>query len=309
MSSGSNARRLPVSAIVAARNRVGVIGRCLAAIEEARPYEIIVVDGQSSDGTARVAERFGARVIPDNGAGLAVARNLGAQAAVSDWIIYVDSDAVLEPDTIRDLLQEAHDQDLDAVQAQLLPLSDDASYWQRGEAWRRSNRERPGLARAVGCQATLIRRDIVVDPGFDPVFNGAGEDGDFFTRACAHGARVAFSGQAVAHHEDRRSAAAFIDQRIWHGRGLARSAVRGASHYRSAVAEDGSSAGGGLLRAPGYLPFMAVSIWALAVGFGLELARLAVHPTLRRSLQRGATVETGFGVLSRRPPDRDAPDS
>lgn len=307
MPSNSNSRRLPVSAVVAARNRADVIGRCLAALDEARPLEIIVVDGRSSDGTAKLAEQFGARVIPDHGAGLAVARNLGAQAAASDWIVYVDSDAVVEPDTIRALLQEAKEQDLDVVQAQLVPLSDDLSYWQRGEAWRRRNRERPGLARAVGCQATLVRRDIVVDPGFDPAFSGAGEDGDFFTRACAHGARVAFSGRAVAHHEDRRSAVAFIEQRIWHGRGLARSAVRDARRYGSAVAEDGSSAGPGMLRAPAYLPFMAVSMWALAVGFGLELLSLAANPTVRRSLQRGATVETGFGVLARRPPDGDAP--
>jgi hypothetical protein len=54
---------------------------------------------------------------------------------------------------------------------------------------------------------------------------------------------------------------------------------------------------------------MAVSIWALALGFGLELVRLAVHPKVRQSLRRGATVETGFGVLARRPPVGDAPDS
>jgi glycosyltransferase involved in cell wall biosynthesis len=296
---------VPVSAVVVARNREGVILRCLAALRDAGPDEIIVVDGRSSDDTLGVARRFGATVLSDDGAGLAAARNLGARAAHSDWIAFVDSDSVVEPGTLRLLVDEARELRLDAVQAKLLPISGRLSYWQRGEAWRRRNRETPGLARGLGCQATLIRRDILVSPGFDPVFTGAGEDGDFFARACAHGARIAFSDRAVAYHEDRRSLSDFVRQRIWHGRGLARSAFRDARHYRSAIAQDGSSAGSGAIQSPRFLLFLAVSMWALAVGFALELARLTVDPELRRKLKGGTNGEGGFGVLARRPPDRD----
>ena len=63
------------------------------------------------------------------------------------------------------------------------------------------------------------------------------------------------------------------------------------------------------MRSPWFLPFMAVSMWGLAVGFGLEMMRLGLDPKLRKKLGGGIDVETGFGVLTRRPPDGDAPRS
>jgi len=287
MSDPLSSDELPVTAVVVARNRAGVLGRCLASLARAGARDVIVVDGCSSDGTRGVARDHGAMVISDHGAGLATARNLGADHASGDWIMYVDSDVVVEPNTIRTLLWEAIDSPFDAVQARLDPVDRDLSYWQRGELWRRRRHEQPGPARAVGCQATLVRRRLVTDVRFDPLFSGAGEDGDFFVRATDAGGRVGFSAVAVARHEDRRSLVAFLRQRIWHGRGLARTALRQGRRYGSAARDEGSVVGSGILSEPQFALFMIASVWGLGLGFAIELAALACNRSLRQQLRNG----------------------
>ena len=135
----------PGTAVVVARNRAGAIGRCLRALALGHAGEVVVVDGRSTDGTASRAAALGAIVVSDEGAGLAAARNLGAEIASTEWIVYVDSDVVVEPATIRTLLMEAESERYDAVQARLDPVDRDLSYWQRGELWRRNSGSDPGL--------------------------------------------------------------------------------------------------------------------------------------------------------------------
>jgi glycosyltransferase involved in cell wall biosynthesis len=69
--------------------------------------EIVVVDGQSEDGTAEVAEKFGAVVIRRKFSGsFAIERNSGIERARNDWVFILDPDETLAPEflqTLRDL--------------------------------------------------------------------------------------------------------------------------------------------------------------------------------------------------------------
>jgi glycosyltransferase involved in cell wall biosynthesis len=61
------------------------------------PAEIIVVDNASSDDTAQVAARHGARVLHCAQRGVAHARQMGLEAAAGDWIASTDADSLPEP--------------------------------------------------------------------------------------------------------------------------------------------------------------------------------------------------------------------
>jgi glycosyltransferase involved in cell wall biosynthesis len=52
---------VPVSVVVPVKNEAGLLARCLSSVRWAD--EVFVVDSQSTDGTAEVGERMGARVV------------------------------------------------------------------------------------------------------------------------------------------------------------------------------------------------------------------------------------------------------
>lgn len=87
-----------ISVIVPARDEAGRIGPLLDAIVGApRVSEVIVVDDQSSDGTADIARVAGATVLsgtalPDGWAGKAWALQQGIAAASSEWVVTLDAD-------------------------------------------------------------------------------------------------------------------------------------------------------------------------------------------------------------------------
>src|SRR5687768_13967296 len=57
--------------------------------------EIVVVDSGSSDRTAEIAEKLGARVIESPWGGYARQKNYAADCATHDWILSIDADEAL----------------------------------------------------------------------------------------------------------------------------------------------------------------------------------------------------------------------
>lgn len=95
--------RVNISVIIPAYNAEEFLTRCLQALADSveTPYEIIVVDDGSTDGTRAVAERFKTRVLTTEGRkGPALARNQGAQVAEGDVLFFLDSDVCVKPDTL-----------------------------------------------------------------------------------------------------------------------------------------------------------------------------------------------------------------
>lgn len=86
-----------VTFIVPAHNEEFLIGRTLDALHMAagamkEPHEIIVVDDASTDATAALAVRCGARVISVDHRQIGAARNAGAAQAQGDMLVFVDAD-------------------------------------------------------------------------------------------------------------------------------------------------------------------------------------------------------------------------
>jgi len=105
-------RRSRVSVIIPARNEGHQIGRLLRSLEgqTVKPCEVIVVDDDSSDNTAIVAQEEGALVIgsellPEGWNGKAWACWQGACASTGDTLLFLDADTWLEPEGIEWLLR------------------------------------------------------------------------------------------------------------------------------------------------------------------------------------------------------------
>ncbi|WP_179107300.1 glycosyltransferase [Sediminibacillus massiliensis] len=80
-----------------------LLGNCLSSAKEI-VSEIIVVDTGSIDSTPSIAERFGAKVIHHPWQGdFSEARNAGLDHATGEWILILDADEELNPDSIDEL--------------------------------------------------------------------------------------------------------------------------------------------------------------------------------------------------------------
>jgi len=69
-------------------------------------FEVIVVDNGSSDGTAEVATRLGARVVSEPVAGYGAAVHAGVLAARSEFVAVMDGDGSLDPRDLHALLDD-----------------------------------------------------------------------------------------------------------------------------------------------------------------------------------------------------------
>jgi len=93
--------RVRISVIVPAFNEEKVLGASLAGIRSASAaftgrgweFELIVCNNNSTDRTAEIAQRAGARVVFEPINQIARARNTGAASATGDWLIFVDADS------------------------------------------------------------------------------------------------------------------------------------------------------------------------------------------------------------------------
>jgi glycosyltransferase involved in cell wall biosynthesis len=85
-----------VSFIIPAFNEAGALPACLHSILTLKgigvSFEVIVVDNNSTDQTAKVAEASGVRVVPCIAQGIAAARNAGALEAKGDLLAFIDAD-------------------------------------------------------------------------------------------------------------------------------------------------------------------------------------------------------------------------
>jgi len=93
-----------LSVIVPVFNMRDDLNKCLDALDRStfRNYQLIIVDDHSSDSSADIAEpRCDHFIRQDRNLGQAAARNLGARFARGELLFFLDSDVLVEPETLR----------------------------------------------------------------------------------------------------------------------------------------------------------------------------------------------------------------
>ncbi len=103
-------KKLLISVIVPARNEAKRIGKLLQSLQgqSLAPHEVIVVDDESTDETALIAQSYGAKIIksrpiPAGWLGKPWACWQGAQAAEGDTLLFLDADTWLEKEGLKNI--------------------------------------------------------------------------------------------------------------------------------------------------------------------------------------------------------------
>jgi (heptosyl)LPS beta-1,4-glucosyltransferase len=90
---------LPISGVVIAKNEADRIGRCVASLA-AVCRDVLVLDSGSTDGTAEIAVRNGARVEQQPWLGFAGQKNAVIARATQPWVLLLDADEWLDAATL-----------------------------------------------------------------------------------------------------------------------------------------------------------------------------------------------------------------
>ena len=218
MTDATSAARLPdMTVVIPVRNAERLLPGCLASVAREGPSRIIVVDGNSTDGTLEIARRYPTTILSDEGRGLPVARMLGAQEAKTTYVALVDADVVLPEGSLGRLLEEFRAGGYAALQAGLYSVGG-PGYWGRALA----EHHRSGLSKNwFGLVATIFERETLLAVGFDERFV-SGEDIELRWRLAQEGRRIGVSASTVVTHRFGGDTFGFASEQFaMDGRGLA----------------------------------------------------------------------------------------
>jgi glycosyltransferase involved in cell wall biosynthesis len=104
-----------VSVIVPTYNSAQTLLECLSALEKQsyKNIEIIITDSFSRDKTKEIAKRFTDKIIDADS--LALARKRGVELARGKYILFLDSDQIINPDTIEVSVRTCEEEGYDGV--------------------------------------------------------------------------------------------------------------------------------------------------------------------------------------------------
>jgi glycosyltransferase involved in cell wall biosynthesis len=216
-----------LSLVICTRNRAHKLERTLAAvagIETAHPWEVVVVDNGSTDGTSQVVDQargtstVQTSLVHEPEAGVSRARNAGWRSASGEIVAYVDDDCYPAPDFV-DRIVECFERDplLGYVGGAVLPFDESAARVTivaetRPFEIRAGGFVTPGLM--ICANLAFRRRALAEIDGFDVTFGyGAGfpggtdaviEDLDAAARVSAAGWRGRYEPRVVVRHDHGR---------------------------------------------------------------------------------------------------------
>ena len=187
-----------VAVIVAAHNADETLAETLESLlgQSHRDWEAIVVDDGSTDRTAELTGGYAKRderirLIRQEQAGESSARNAGISLALSEWLLFLDSDDWLQPEALARLTGAlVEDPGVDVAYSGWGRVTPDGQLAST-HVWSRPAEIFASLARTnmLAVHSCLVRRSMVEElGGFDASLRTC-EDWDLWQRLACRGAR------------------------------------------------------------------------------------------------------------------------
>ncbi|MCE2693094.1 MAG: glycosyltransferase family 2 protein [Verrucomicrobiota bacterium] len=217
--------RVPsISVVIPAYNREKLILPTLRSVlnQRRQPIEVIVVDDASPDGTVEVVNAFAREnpslhlrcVVQSRNQGVSAARNRGIREASGEWVAFLDSDDLWEPNHLELMVAKLREDDADIVFARAMKFQSETpdnlvrnwadAYTSAGEIVRVMIRTNYILPSAM-----MIRRAVLLEHGMfdeDPRMQHA-EDADLCWSLAAAGRRFSFVGEYTCRYRQHANSA------------------------------------------------------------------------------------------------------
>ncbi|MFN7495807.1 MAG: glycosyltransferase family 2 protein [Hyphomonadaceae bacterium] len=206
-----------VTAIIVTYNSQAVIGPCVEALK-AQGAATLVVDNASRDQTQTIARKKGATVLAcETNLGFGVASNRGAEAAQTDWLLFINPDAVVQPGAIERFWDAVETYPEAGLFGPRIYEEDGSYFFQprsilstylKGKASGKTVPSGDTCVPALSGACMLMRRDIFLAlGGFDPDIFLFFEDDDLCRRVVDQGYPILYVHEAVVSHLRGKSSA------------------------------------------------------------------------------------------------------
>jgi glycosyltransferase involved in cell wall biosynthesis len=113
---------MKVSVILAVYNAENSVGRMIDSLlsQTFKDFEIIIINDGSTDSSGNICDEYALkdnriRVIHKKNEGVSMARQIGLDSAIGEYIIHADADDYVEPTMLEDLYTKAIDENADVV--------------------------------------------------------------------------------------------------------------------------------------------------------------------------------------------------
>ena len=147
---------MKISIIVPTLNEARCLNKTLIKIQQLSPYELIISDGGSNDGTLKIAAKFTQHIIKGP-AGRALQMNAGAQVATGDLLLFLHADSHIKPNSYQKMLDTMKNP---KVIGGAFSLLIESSKWALQIINQFANLRSKYLGRAYGDQAFFVKKHI-----------------------------------------------------------------------------------------------------------------------------------------------------
>jgi glycosyltransferase involved in cell wall biosynthesis len=189
-------RPFDVAVVVPTRNSAATLRACLESLRaQTHPCEIIVVDNNSSDETSLIARDLADQVLV-SGPERSAQRNAGAALTSALIVGFIDSDMILSPDVIAEVIADIAAGSTSVVVPE---RTVGEGYWAEVNAFERSFYQDDDFVEAPRFFPADVFNRV---GGFDEAMTGA-EDWDLGLRTASLGARTRINAEII--HEEGRA--------------------------------------------------------------------------------------------------------
>lgn len=178
---------MKLSVVICIKNEVNRIEDCLETVLQNKTDEIIVVDGESTDGTLEILKKYPEiRLIVSSNSNLTKDRQMGLDAARNDHVAMIDADHRLKKDDLQCLLKDMQEFNFDIVQSGLVSYQNHG-FWDSAEeqSWQLVQNI-PGQRKMIGTAPAIYHKRVFNYEKFDDRITETIDDTDFSYRLSKH---------------------------------------------------------------------------------------------------------------------------
>lgn len=223
-----------ISVLLTGLNDSGRLGKCISSIKSCdfykKDYEIVYVDGGSSDNSVEIAKKLGSRIFVKSKFNRPEGRNFGIKKAKGKILAFTDTDCVVDKNWLKEIKKELSKEDVFAVGGpNLIPK---VKTWFEGCISAALNTRIGSLGsvsgfirderinvRSIAANNAAYKKEIIKKVGIFDEKLITGEDPDMNLRIRKKGFEIIYDPKMKVWHPRRSTLKEFLKQMYYYGVG------------------------------------------------------------------------------------------